>query len=209
MTLLDDRSIFRSMPTKDTKSEILKAGMSIISRHGFNATGIEAILKKANVPKGSFYHYFSSKKEFGLNVLDRFATKIDRVFISYLESDDATSPLARLRNCIENLIDLFEDNNCSIGCLVANLGQELADQDEDFREKLAEIFSSWIAHFKKCLYEAREMNEIPCDLSPERTAEFFLSGFEGALLVSKVLKTSAPLRNFVDIFFERVLRQTP
>ncbi len=183
--------------------------MSIISRQGFNASGIEAILKKAQVPKGSFYHYFSSKKEFGLDVLDHFAIRIDRIFNSFLRDESLTSPLAKLRCCVESLISHFEHNNCSVGCLVANLGQELADQDEHFREKLAEIFGSWIAYFERCLQEAQELDEVPRDLSPARTAEFFLSGFEGALLVSKVLKTSEPLRNFVDIFFERVLRQTP
>jgi TetR/AcrR family transcriptional repressor of nem operon len=194
------------MVTRDTKTDIVKAGMSIISRQGFNSTGIEAILKKANVPKGSFYHYFSSKKEFGLKVLDRFATGIDRIFTSFLE-DHSLSPIARLQNCVESLAVRFEDNNCSIGCLVANLGQELADQDEEFRQRLAEIFQAWTSHFKTCLCEAQERGEIPGNISPQHTAEFFLSGFEGALLVSKVLKSSAPLRNFITIFFEQVLRQ--
>ena len=194
------------MVAKDTKTEIVKAGMSIISRQGFNSTGIEAILKKANVPKGSFYHYFSSKKEFGLNVLDRFATGIDRIFASFLE-DHSLPPVARLQNCIGSLAARFEDNNCSIGCLVANLGQELADQDEEFRQKLAKIFQTWTSHFEKCLCEAQERGEIPGTVSPRHTAEFFLSGFEGALLVSKVKKSSSPLRNFITIFFEQVLRQ--
>ncbi|MDD2319704.1 MAG: TetR family transcriptional regulator C-terminal domain-containing protein [Geobacteraceae bacterium] len=196
------------MMTKDTKSEILKAGLRTIARHGFNATGIETILKQANVPKGSFYHYFSSKKDFGFKVLDRFATGIDEIFTSYLK-DPSFSPLVRLRNCTESLVARFEDNNCSIGCLVANLGQEMADQDEEFRQKLAEIFSSWLDHFECCLQEALDREEIPGDISPKHTARFFLSGFEGALLVSKVLKSSAPLHDFIDIFFERVLRQTP
>jgi TetR/AcrR family transcriptional regulator, transcriptional repressor for nem operon len=196
------------MASKDTKSEILKAGMSIISRQGFNSTGIEAILKKANVPKGSFYHYFSSKKEFGLNVLDRFARGIDRIFTSFLE-DQSLPPITRLRNCIESLAVRFEDNNCSIGCLVANMGQELSDQDEEFRGKLAEIFTNWSGHFEKCLREARQRGDIPDDISPDHTAQFFLSGFEGALLVSKVLKSPAPLRNFIAIFFEQLLRQKP
>ncbi len=196
------------MATKDTKSEILKAGMSIISRQGFNSTGIEAILKKANVPKGSFYHYFSSKKDFGLKVLDRFAVGIDRIFTSFLE-DQSLSPITRLRNCIESLAARFEDNNCSIGCLVANMGQELADQDEEFRQNLARIFKTWATHFEKCLQEAQDQGEIPADISPELTAQFFLSGFEGALLVSKVLKSSSPLRNFITIFFEQVLQQKP
>jgi TetR/AcrR family transcriptional repressor of nem operon len=195
------------MATKDTKTEILKAGMGIISRQGFNSTGIDAILKKADVPKGSFYHYFASKKDFGLKVLDRFATGIDRIFTSFLE-DQSLPPIARLRNCVESLAARFEDNNCSIGCLVANMGQELADQDEDFRENLAGIFKSWCTHFENCLREARDRGEIPEELSPEHAAQFFLSGFEGALLVSKVLKSSAPLRNFITIFFEQVLRQT-
>ncbi|MGA7827518.1 MAG: TetR family transcriptional regulator C-terminal domain-containing protein [Geobacteraceae bacterium] len=196
------------MITKDTRSEILKAGMSIISRQGFNSTGIDAILKKANVPKGSFYHYFSSKKDFGLKVLDRFATGIDRIFISFLE-DRSLPALVRLRNCIESLAARFEDNNCSIGCLVANMGQELADQDEVFRENLAGIFTSWCSHFEKCLSEAQEQGEIPEDISPANAAQFFLSGFEGALLVSKVMKSPMPLRNFITIFFEQVLRQSP
>lgn len=199
---------FYQMAAKDTKTEILKAGMSIISRQGFNAAGIDAILKKAEVPKGSFYHYFASKKDFGIKVLDRFARGIDKIFSSFMQ-DQSLPPIVRLRNCIESLAARFEDNNCSIGCLVANMGQELADQDEDFRENLAEIFKTWCSHFENCLREARDRGEIPEGISPEHTAQFFLSGFEGALLVSKVLKSSLPLRNFINIFFEQVLRQKP
>jgi TetR/AcrR family transcriptional repressor of nem operon len=193
------------MTTKDTKKQIIKAGMSIIARQGFNATGIEAVLKQAMVPKGSFYYYFSSKQEFGLQVLDHFSAGIDRIFTSFL-ADGSVPPLTRLRNCLESLVDRFEDNNCSIGCLAANLGQELADQSEEFRQKLADIFLSWTGHFERCLGEAREAGEIPEDISPEHMAEFFLSGFEGALLISKVKKSSLPLRNFITIFFERLLQ---
>ncbi len=181
--------------------------MGIIARQGFNSTGIEAILKQANVPKGSFYYYFSSKQDFGLQVLDHFAEGIDRIFTSYL-ADEGFTPLARLRNCMESLVDRFEKNNCSIGCLAANMGQELADQNEDFRLKLAGIFQSWMDHFERCLAKARDEGEIPADSDPNALAEYFLTGFEGALLISKVMKSPVPLRNFVTVFFERVLRKT-
>jgi TetR/AcrR family transcriptional repressor of nem operon len=194
------------MSARDTKKQIIKAGMSIIARQGFNSTVIEAILKQAMVPKGSFYHYFSSKQEFGLQVLDHFSASIDKIFTSFL-ADGSVPPLTRLRNCVETLAQRFEDNNCSIGCLAANLGQELADQSEEFRQKLASIFQSWTGHFERCLDEARKAGEIPANTSPEYLAEFFLSGFEGALLISKVKKSSLPLRNFISIFFERVLQE--
>lgn len=193
------------MATKDTRSDIIRAGMAIISRHGFNSTGIEAILKQAGVPKGSFYHYFSSKQDFGLQVLDHFASGIDRIFTSML-SDDSLSPLTRFRKCVESLVVRFEDNNCSVGCLVANLGQELADQNEEFRLRLAGIFRSWMRHFEQCLREARSAGEIPAEASTRLLAEVFISGFEGALLISKVTKSSAPLREFIDFYFEKAVR---
>ncbi|MDD3293566.1 MAG: TetR family transcriptional regulator C-terminal domain-containing protein [Geobacteraceae bacterium] len=193
------------MATKDTRSEIIRAGMGIIARHGYNSTGIEAILKQAGVPKGSFYHYFSSKQEFGLQVLDHFASGIEKIFSTML-SDASLSPLARLRKCVEGLVTRFEDNNCGVGCLVANLGQELADQNEEFRQRLAWIFRSWMRLFEQCLREARSAGEIPAESSPELLAEVFISGFEGALLVSKVMKSSAPLRNFIDFYFEKAVR---
>jgi len=193
------------MATRDTRTDIIKAGLGIMARQGFNSTGIDAVLKSAKVPKGSFYHYFSSKQDFGLNVLDHFAQGIDRIFTKFL-TDHSASPLTRLKNCVESLAARFEDNNCSIGCLAANLGQEMADQNEEFREKLEEIFKAWIGHFERCLSQARDAGEIPDGLSPAYAAECFLSGFEGALLVSKVMKSSLPLRNFINMYFERVLR---
>lgn len=193
------------MAAKDTKTEIIRAGLGMIARQGFNSTGIDAVLKRAGVPKGSFYHYFSSKQDFGLRVLDHFAEGIEGIFASFLE-DSTVSPLTRLRNCVESLAVRFEANNCSIGCLAANLGQEMADQNEEFRKKLADIFAAWMRRFEKCLVEARDAGEIPEDVSPALAAESFLSGFEGALLVSKVMKSPLPLRNFISLYFGRVLR---
>jgi TetR/AcrR family transcriptional repressor of nem operon len=62
-----------------------------------------------------------------------------------------------------------------------------------------------MAHFERCLAEARDAGEIPADSAPKAIAEHFLTGFEGALLISKVMKSPVPLRNFVALFFDRVL----
>jgi TetR/AcrR family transcriptional repressor of nem operon len=61
-------------------------------------------------------------------------------------------------------------------------------------------------HFEQCLREARSAGEIPAESSTELLAEVFISGFEGALLISKVKKSSAPLRGFIDFYFEKAVR---
>ena len=47
---------------KDTKNKLLQIGAKHIHLKGFNNTGLQEILKEANVPKGSFYFYFKSKE---------------------------------------------------------------------------------------------------------------------------------------------------
>ena len=54
------------------KGDIVQVGLDLVLSRGFNATGVEAILKQANVPKGSFYNFFSSKEEFALAIIDKF-----------------------------------------------------------------------------------------------------------------------------------------
>jgi TetR/AcrR family transcriptional regulator, transcriptional repressor for nem operon len=44
-----------------SKDDIVQAGLEIILSRGYNATGVEMILKQANIPKGSFYNFCTSK----------------------------------------------------------------------------------------------------------------------------------------------------
>ncbi len=70
--------------------------------------------------------------------------------------------------------------------------------------RIAGVFRAWTTHFENCLREAQQKGEISRDMTPEELAEFLLSGFEGSLLISKVMKSPEPLRNFIQVFFTRV-----
>lgn len=195
------------MEKKDTRSEIIRIGTDMISLQGYNATGIDAVLKQAGVPKGSFYHHFGSKEEFGLAVIDQFAELYDHKLHAFLD-DEEVPPLGRIRNYLENGVSRLTQNQCTRGCLVGNLGQELADQNERFRARLDEIFTSWKEQFAGCLRQAQRAGEIASDLDPAVTAGFILSGWEGAVLRAKVMKSPQPLRDFVDTLFATVLQES-
>lgn len=51
----------------DTRELLLRAGLEVLTEKGFAATGIDEILGRVGVPKGSFYHY-DSKEAFGLQL---------------------------------------------------------------------------------------------------------------------------------------------
>ena len=192
------------MTSTDTRTHIIHTGADLIGHKGFGATGINAVLTAAGVPKGSFYHYFSSKNDFGLAVIDTFAeeydAKLDRIL-----NDTSRSCVDRLRAYFDTGFETMTSCEYTRGCLIGNLGQELAGQNEAFRQRLDTVFASWEKRFEHCIRAAQQAGDISADIDPADAASFLLSGWEGAILRSKVLKSTEPMERFVRVFFKQCL----
>jgi TetR/AcrR family transcriptional repressor of nem operon len=188
------------------KEDIIQIGLNLVLSRGFNATGVEAILKQANVPKGSFYNFFSSKEAFGLAIIDKFVAGRVEV-LNPIFSDESLPPLERVKKSFETLIAIFEGDDCFKGCLLGNLGQEMSDQFENVRQRLEESLQMWIKWLTTLLLQAQKEKRIPANLDVEMLAENLISSFQGALLRSKVKKSPEPLRNFIHLYFDIFLAQ--
>lgn len=187
------------------RTALLEVGKQIIMEKGYNNTGIQKIVQAAEVPKGSFYYYFKSKEDFGLQVIDCFVQAYNARLEKYL-TDETLSPLSRLRQHAESYCELLAALEYRRGCLIGNIGQELADQSEVFRLRIAEVFTDWREHYEKCLRQAQQFGELAQHLDVEAIADFYLSGWEGAMLQVKVTRSILPLRRFIQLMFEQVLK---
>lgn len=192
------------MKTQATRDKLIQIGAELIAEQGFNATGINAVLSRAGVPKGSFYHYFSSKEDFGLAVIDAFAEHYDERLVAILQAPDQP-PLARLRRYFDaGRADMHSCDHAR-GCLIGNLGQELSSRSEAFRARLDQVFRQWERHLVACLEEARAAGEVSESLDVERLAGFILAGWQGAMLRAKTTKSLAPMEAFEQVLFHEVL----
>jgi TetR/AcrR family transcriptional repressor of nem operon len=97
-------------------------------------------------------------------------------------------------------------DGCGRGCLIGNLGLEMASQHERFRARLEAIFCAWEARFAACLQAAQDAGELSAAADPRRLAAVLLSGWEGAILRAKVTKSTRPLADFITVFCDQVLR---
>ena len=129
----------------DTREALLHCGMEVLTEQGFAATGIDAVLKRVRVPKGSFYHYFDSKEAFVQQVLQRyaayFARKLDRWLL-----DESVLPLRRLSNFVEDAKAGMARHQFRRGCLVGNLGQEITALPASFRQTLENVLLLSLIH---------------------------------------------------------------
>jgi TetR/AcrR family transcriptional repressor of nem operon len=183
----------------DTRATLIRCGTEILTEQGFMATGIDGVLKKVGVPKGSFYHYFASKEDFGLAVMDNyaayFAKKLERWFL-----DVSLTPLQRVLAFVEDAKAGMEKFQFKRGCLVGNLGQEVTILPDGFREHLDSTLLNWQQRLAECLMLACDSGELAKNADCTELAAYFWIGWEGAVLRARLVKSTAPLSTFINGF---------
>lgn len=184
---------------QDTKAELIRSGLEQLTENGFASSGIDLILKKVGVPKGSFYHYFASKEAFGQAVLENYANYFANKLDNYLV-DQSYPALIRIGNFVEDAKTGMLKYHFKRGCLVGNLGQEVDSLPESFRPQLIAIFVCWQHRLATCLKEAQIEQQLSNDADCELLAENFWIGWEGAVSRAKLVQSTNPLQNYFDFF---------
>ncbi|WP_166838653.1 TetR/AcrR family transcriptional regulator [Rheinheimera pleomorphica] len=190
---------------RDIRAELIRSGLEHLTEIGFTASGLDKMLKKAGVPKGSFYFYFNSKEAFGHAVLDSYAN----YFASKLDScllDSSVPPLQRMRNFIDDARHGIARHQFKRGCLVGNLGQEVDLLPESFRPLLIAIFHSWQQRIASCLREAQLAGQLSSTADCDALAEFFWIGWEGAVSRSRLEQSTQPLERYAEQFMQGLVR---
>jgi len=190
---------------QDTRQLLIDAGAEVMIEKGYTNSGIQEVLSKVGVPKGSFYHYFQSKEDFALAIIEEF----DREFMAFLLpilNDTSLSPKERLRSFCNAKRECMRASNCRKGCLIGNLSQEMADQSETLRQSLSEIMEKRHEAFTACIEEGQQLGEFTQSVDSKVLADLFLSSWEGAIMRAKTIKNLEPLDVFINLMFELVLK---
>jgi TetR/AcrR family transcriptional repressor of nem operon len=190
----------RAVERGDTKRALVWCGTELLTERGFQVTGIDEVLRRVGVPKGSFYHFFANKHEFGeaviQNYVEYYARKMARIF-----DDETTPPMSRLHAFVDDAKRGMLKYGYRRGCLIGNLGQELASLDDGFREQLEAVLLAWERRVEGCLQQAIDAGELAPGSDVAAISRFFWIGWEGAVLRAKLTRNADPLDQFASMFF--------
>jgi len=186
--------------TAQTKAALISSGVEHFTQFGFASSGLDQILKKVSVPKGSFYYYFANKEVFGLAVIAHYDSYFSRKLDLHLNNEQLPAE-HRLMSFVEDAKAGIEKYDFNRGCLVGNLEQEVAHLPDSHREKLFLVMQGWqskiSAYLKSILPEVKQGE---CD----SLAEFFWIGWEGAVSRCKLVKTTQPIDVFIVHFIKLI-----
>jgi TetR/AcrR family transcriptional regulator, transcriptional repressor for nem operon len=183
----------------DTKRRLIEAGLTLMLERGYNDLGVQPLLDRTGVPKGSFYHHFRSKEDFALQVVDHYMAAVHAQLDTCL-ADETHPPLERVRNFFRATRGTYASQGY-LGCLLGGLGQELSGVNETFRRRISECLAGIGRRIAACLEEARLAGQLAPASDPEALADVLIDCWEGAALRTRLLRDPAPLDAVLDFYF--------
>ncbi len=180
--------------TSDVKERLLEVAFDLISDHSYGSVSVDQICLRAEVNKGSFYHYFPSKSELALAAYEEHwrekQPELDRIFSSQYP------PLTRLQLWCNYIRERqrwkAEKFGHVCGCPYSSLGTELATQDERIRAKAEELVDRSLRYLESTLAEAKQQG-VAGFTDAKLTARRIHSTVLGILLHAKIRNQLAVL----------------
>jgi TetR/AcrR family transcriptional repressor of nem operon len=171
----------------DTRQHILDTAAVLFHTQSYSDVGVATICARAGVSKGSFFHFFPSKRDLALAVMDQFRERIHETLIAKAFSPKRP-PLERLDRLVKGLHAFqkaqTEEFGHLPGCPFGNLAMEQATQDEILRQK-ADGCLRWLASYvQAAVSDAVQTGAIP-PVDEQATADAMLGYLEGIQLLAK------------------------
>jgi len=170
-----------------TRQRLLDTAQKLFYARSYEDVGVQEICQEAGVKKGSFYHFFPSKRDLTLAILDESWKRYRETMLAQVFARDLP-PLKR----IERLLDsqyrhhkaVKDETGQVLGCPYGNLAGEMSTQDEVIRERLKRIFRDLEAPIEDVLDEAMAAGDL-AELDSRATAGAMVAYLEGLTLMAK------------------------
>jgi TetR/AcrR family transcriptional repressor of nem operon len=201
----------RTRDPERTRERILDAAQALILDHGYGSTTVDAVVNRAGITKGAFFHHFGSKGDLARSLDERYALLDKQHLEQQMEraAKLASDPLQR----VLVLIALYEEEFESMaepfpGCLFASYIYENKLFDEQTIAVLRESTLMWRAVARQMLERVAAVHppKVPVDM--ESLADLFYALTEGSFIMTKTLgdktllaRHTRHLRTYLELLF--------
>jgi len=188
-----------------TRERILEVGAQAIADKSFNSCGLAEILQRAGVPKGSFYHYFGSKEDFGVALIEKASAEYVEL-LQPIVSDRKRTPLQRLRAVFELSREECMANGAARQCLIPKLALETSQLSEPVHAAVKCAYDQWSALIARVIREAQAAGQVARSHDPDRLANVLVMLWEGATIRMQIDRSLQPVDDFLSFVFDSLLR---
>lgn len=182
--------------TSDARQKLLEVAFDLIWNNSYGSVSVDQICERANVKKGSFYHFFESKCDLAVTTYEEHwqakQPEMDRIF------SPQVPPLERISKWCGYIYEWqkkkAEQLGHVCGCPYSSVGGEVATQDDKIRAKSEEMMVRMTKYLESTLTDAKAEDLIEC-ADIKAAAKQVNSYILGAMLQAKIQNEVEVLKN--------------
>lgn len=186
------------METIHTKSNILNNAKSLILSKGYRACTVDEICKTSGISKGGFYHYFKSKDDLGITILEHYYNKHLEMLLNgdyrYIKN-----PIKQVFGFIDHTKEVASQI-WSDGCLLACYGNDISEANPQIKHKIEELFDDWIEKYTEAFMPIEQILRKKVNMSTKQLAKNFLAVIEGNIVLAKAYNDPKHISEGIEQF---------
>jgi len=171
----------------DARERLIQATIDLIWTASYGAVSVDAICERAQVRKGSFYHFFASKDELVVAALDAHWSSrrpiLDEIFSA------SRPPLERLDRYFAYVVErqgaVKAQYGRVLGCFHNSVGSECVQRPSEVAAKAQAIILALRRYLETTLRDAQADGLIPPG-DPAEAAKNLFAYIQGALAQARV-----------------------
>ena len=158
---------------ENRKNQILNAAFEVFVKKGYAKTTMDDIVVSSNLSKGALYHYYKSKKELFLSLIDHWEIYTFKDFYDKKSQDKKASDILRFFG--ENVINTLNEKKHAY---IAEIEfRAMSNQDTEIKKRSNILYGKLLELFEKVVKKGIKENEFK-DLDIRKTSMAFLAIFQ-------------------------------
>lgn len=182
----------------DPKRRLLRAADRLMYAKGYEAVGVAELCREAGVQKGSFYHFFASKQDLAIEMLDRSWRRTRKAIFAAAFDDESRTAVESIARYGELLAEHVAVGQSEVGvvagCRYGNFAVELSAHDDAIRAKIETIFAEMGEILETTIRRGIDAGDVSPTVDPTQAATDVLAVMEGLMVMAKAQQDPAPVR---------------
>ena len=160
----------------DKKNNILMAAVKVLTKKGYYSSTMDDIVTESKMSKGAIYHYYSSKKDVYLAVIDMWENQTQELLAPAADEKSSAKAIKELFNLLAKQLKI---DGSFFNCLPTLWAIER--HDDDFKKKMQKVYNRFQRFIELIILKGIESKEF-VNLRPNNAQTSALSlilNFEG------------------------------
>jgi TetR/AcrR family transcriptional regulator, transcriptional repressor for nem operon len=177
----------------NTREHILNVSFNLFLQKSFKEVTLKEIVENTGMSKGAFYHYFSSKEQLFLEIIQNAISSVIEIY-KRLDKESLYQFYHDYLRTIKNLNQIFPNDNGDKTGTDLNIYFLFFDGIKlfpDFKEKLQISMHAELDAWKEIVQIARKKGEIKSSLTDEQIAKLFIFSADGVGMQNTITKNSS------------------